>query len=84
MDWNNVADIALWAKENLKLEENYYINEVKIKSLGDGFEIIVAFQQVASFHTPLVVRRIKVDSYGHIIKNDDLNVISTGKGYKII
>ena len=86
MDWENVADVALWAKDNLVLEKegNYIINEVKIKNLGDGFEVIVAFQQKASFHTPMIVRRVRVDSYGHIVKTDNLNVISTGLGYKVV
>lgn len=84
MKWENVADIALWAKENLDLPDDIAIVEVKIKNLGEGFEVTVAFQRISQIHTPVMVHRVRVDSYGHIVKSDKLNVINNGLKWQTV
>lgn len=75
MEWLNVADIALWAKEHFPPLEGYVIHEVKIKNLGEkGFEITAAFQMPLSMYTPMVVRRARVDSYGNIVSTNEATV----------
>lgn len=75
MEWLNVADIALWAKEHMPPLEDYVIHEVKIKNLGEkGFEVTVAFQRPSGIYTPMVVRRARVDSYGNIVSTNEAKV----------
>lgn len=73
MNWENVADIALWADKNMPKLENYHIYEVKIKNRGNGFEVIVAYEH-DTIIMPKLVRRVIADSYGHIVKTNEMKV----------